>query len=151
MYLLPRVPQGISPRRSRDSLTPSPPSECAPPPPEPQGAGILACEWGGAWVSPDSNDWRKSLALCVLCGYHWKIQDLAGFNSHVSMTTPLVSLALSLIMVTKGFPQKLLNSQIYQRNRNNLVQRIKWFIRDHQSKISWNCPCKITEKCKIFI
>ncbi len=37
----------MSPSRNRDSPTPSPASECPPP--------------------PNSDDWRKRLALCLLC------------------------------------------------------------------------------------
>ncbi len=48
---------------------PSPASACAPPP------GTKG--WGGhtrlrvrGWGSPNSDDWRKSLALCLLCGVY---------------------------------------------------------------------------------
>jgi hypothetical protein len=48
------------------SCTPSLASECAPPP----GTKV----WGGhtrlqvrGWGSPNSDDWRKSLTLCLLC------------------------------------------------------------------------------------
>ncbi len=65
----------MSPRRNWDSPNPSLASECAPPP---QNRG-----WGGhthslrvrGWGSHNSDDWRKSLALCLLCGY-----DLASSN-----------------------------------------------------------------------
>ncbi len=33
------------------------------------GAHFPACE---GWGSPDSDDWRKSLALCLLCGYAYR-------------------------------------------------------------------------------
>ncbi len=37
-----------------------------PPPPNQRGGGTLACVWG----SPKSDDWRKSLALCLHCACH---------------------------------------------------------------------------------
>jgi hypothetical protein len=85
-----RAPQCMSLRRSWDSPSPSPASECAPPPFGP-GGGTLACGRGVGWVPrcalpppdqrvgghtrlrlkgwgrPNSDDWRKSLALCLLC------------------------------------------------------------------------------------
>ncbi len=39
--------------------TPSPPSECVPPPPRTKGGGTHL---------PTGDDWRKRLALCLLCG-----------------------------------------------------------------------------------
>ncbi len=44
------------------------PSECAPRP-EPKRGRTLACGWVG-WGSPNSDDWSKSLALCLLCYPH---------------------------------------------------------------------------------
>jgi hypothetical protein len=46
---------------------PFPASECAPPPLEPKGRGALSPA-GEGWGSPNADDWRKSLALCLLCG-----------------------------------------------------------------------------------
>jgi hypothetical protein len=60
-----RVPQCMSPRRNWDSPTPSLASECAPPP---QAKGGRAHSPAGeGWGSPNSDDWRKSLSLCLLC------------------------------------------------------------------------------------
>ncbi len=39
-----------------------------PPPRTKGGGGICACQRVRGWVSPNSNDWRKSLALCLLNG-----------------------------------------------------------------------------------
>jgi hypothetical protein len=41
---------------------PFPSSECVPPSPEPKGKRTLVCGWEG----PNSDDWRKSLLLCLL-------------------------------------------------------------------------------------
>jgi hypothetical protein len=60
-----RVPQCMSTRWNWDSPTPSLASECALPP--------RTKGWGGhspaakGWGSPNSVDWGKSLALCLLC------------------------------------------------------------------------------------
>ena len=77
----PRVPQCLSP-----SLELGPPhslsaSECVPYPWTKGGGGgcTLACGWRGGtvpiptrgqtlWGNPNSDDWRKGLALCLLCG-----------------------------------------------------------------------------------
>ncbi len=56
----------MSPRWNWDSPTPSLASECALPP-EPKGGGAHLLV-GGGWGSPNSDDWRKSLALCLLFG-----------------------------------------------------------------------------------
>jgi hypothetical protein len=55
----------MSPRRNRDSPTPSLASECAPHPGT-NGGGDTRLRVRG-WGSPNSDDWRKSLALCLLC------------------------------------------------------------------------------------
>jgi hypothetical protein len=57
-----RVPQ--SSRQNWDSPNPSPASGCAPPP-KPKGGGHTRLRVRG-WGSPNSDDWRKSLALCLL-------------------------------------------------------------------------------------
>ncbi len=74
---IPRVPQRLSPRPNWDPLTPSPASECAPPPPEPKERGTpgvtkrcrlsfltnsallirvqMRGEGGSCWVSANEN------------------------------------------------------------------------------------------------
>ncbi len=56
-----RVPQSMFPRRYWDYPTLSPASECAPPPEPTQHTRLRV-------RSSNSDDWRKSLALCLLCG-----------------------------------------------------------------------------------
>jgi hypothetical protein len=48
-------------------------SKCAPPPGTKGGHTRVRVR---GWGSPNSNDWRKGLALCLLCGayYHKEIQ-----------------------------------------------------------------------------
>ncbi len=59
-----RVPQWMSPRRNWDS----------PPPPLQTGEGGQTCLRVRGWGSPNSEDRRKSLALCLLCdNYHSRI------------------------------------------------------------------------------
>ncbi len=55
----------MSPRQNWDSPTPSLASECAPSP-RTKGRGHTRLRAMG-WGSPNSDDWRKSLALCLLC------------------------------------------------------------------------------------
>jgi hypothetical protein len=55
VHRIPRVPQCMSPRPNRDPPTSSPKRGGAH---SPGGEGV-----GG----PNSDDWRKSLALCLLC------------------------------------------------------------------------------------
>ncbi len=57
---------------------PSPANECVPPPPPTPNQG-----WGGhtrlramGWGSPSSDDWRKSLPLCLLCGLSKQFSEL---------------------------------------------------------------------------
>ncbi len=48
--------------------TPSPPLPLASEFPPTKGGGqTLACGWGGGAGGPNSDDWRKSLVLCLLC------------------------------------------------------------------------------------
>ncbi len=49
---------------------PLPPSECVPPLNQ-RGEGHT-CLWVRVWRSPNSDDWRKILALCLLCGVRVK-------------------------------------------------------------------------------
>jgi hypothetical protein len=53
----------MSPRRNWESPNPSLASECAPPPRT--GGGHIRL-WVRGWGSPNSDDWKKSLALSVL-------------------------------------------------------------------------------------
>ena len=55
----------MSPRRNWDSPNPSPASECALPP-GPTGGEHTRLRLRG-WGRPNCDDWRKSLALCLLC------------------------------------------------------------------------------------
>ncbi len=65
-----RAPQYMSPRRNWNSPTPLAASECALPPGQRVG-GHTRLRLKG-WGSPNSNDWRKSLALCLLCALNWQ-------------------------------------------------------------------------------
>ncbi len=65
---IPRVPQCLSPRPNWDSPTPSPASDCASPRNQRGGVrGHTRLRVRG-WGSPNSDDWRIGLALCLLCG-----------------------------------------------------------------------------------
>jgi hypothetical protein len=68
----------MSPRWNWDSPTPSSAGDCDPPP---QGEGVR--EWG----SPNSDDWRKSLALCLLCGLDPWIIFAKGGCAYVAQCT----------------------------------------------------------------
>ncbi len=62
----PRVPQCLPPRRNCDP-PPTPLPQASMSPPEPKGGGQPRLRVRG-WLSnlgPNSNDWRKSLALCL--------------------------------------------------------------------------------------
>ncbi len=48
-----------------------------PPPRTKEGGNILACGRGGGG-SPNSDDWRKSLAFCLLCGRHYSANYCSG-------------------------------------------------------------------------
>jgi hypothetical protein len=65
----------MSPRRNWNSPTPSLASDCAPPPGIKGGARGHTREGVRGWVSPNTNDWRKSLSLCLLCD-HDEIQEM---------------------------------------------------------------------------
>ncbi len=56
----------MSPRRNWDSPNPSPASECALPQVQRVGGGHTRLRLRG-WGSPNSDDWRISLALYLLC------------------------------------------------------------------------------------
>jgi hypothetical protein len=62
-----RVPKCMSPLLNWDSPTPSLASECVLPPGTNGGEGGAHSPAMGGWGSPNSDDWRKSLALCLLC------------------------------------------------------------------------------------
>jgi hypothetical protein len=84
-----RVPQCMSPRGNWDSPTPSLASECAPPPRTKGGRHTRLRVRG--WGSSNSDDWRKSLALCLLWGFNpqmtWSNGCRASFSrSHTKKT-----------------------------------------------------------------
>jgi hypothetical protein len=59
----------MSPRRNWDSPTPLAASECALPPGQ-KGGGHTRLRLKG-WGSPNSDDWRKSVALYLLCACNY--------------------------------------------------------------------------------
>jgi hypothetical protein len=61
------IPQCMSPRRNWDSSNPSSASECAPRPFKPKSGGTAHSPAYEGVGSPNSDDWRKGLALCLLC------------------------------------------------------------------------------------
>ncbi len=61
----------MSPRRNWDSPTPAPASKCAPPPRTRGGGGGQTRLRVRGWGSLSSDDWRKSLALCLLCVFNF--------------------------------------------------------------------------------
>jgi hypothetical protein len=70
------VPQCMSPRQNWDSPNPSLASECGPPP-RTGGGGHTRLRVRG-WGSHNSDDWRKSLTLCLLCDSYIQKNYLAG-------------------------------------------------------------------------
>ncbi len=86
---MPRVPQCMSPRPNWDPPTPLPQASL---PPGTKGGDTLTSRSGGG--GPDSDDWRKSLAQCLLCCFDiqasgsvtdvWKVYFLYIFFLHTS-------------------------------------------------------------------
>jgi hypothetical protein len=76
----------MSARRKWDSSNPSLASECAPPP-RTGGGGRVGGDTSlrvRSWESPNSDDWRKSLALNLLCEKPAKEQLAEYFPYHGS-------------------------------------------------------------------
>jgi hypothetical protein len=65
-YIFIKSTKCMFPRRNWDLPTSSPASECAPLP-EPKGGGGHTRLRVRGWGSPNSDDWRTSLTLCILC------------------------------------------------------------------------------------
>ncbi len=60
--------------------TPSPASECVPPPPQPKEGEHTRLRVRG-WGSPNSDDWRKSLALYLSVGIHYTYRSTVYMSS----------------------------------------------------------------------
>jgi hypothetical protein len=58
----------MSPRQNWYSPNPSLARKCAPPPRTGGGGGEHTRLLVRGWGTPNSDDWRKGLALCLLCG-----------------------------------------------------------------------------------
>ncbi len=66
---IPRVPQCLFPCPNWDHPHPLSRPRVRSPRPEQKGRGdTVVCGWGGG--GPNSDDWRKGLALCLLCGHN---------------------------------------------------------------------------------
>jgi hypothetical protein len=52
---------------SQPPCTTSPPSECTLPPGTKGGGGLHTRLRVRGWASPNSDDWKESLVLCLLC------------------------------------------------------------------------------------
>jgi hypothetical protein len=68
---IPRVPQCLSPRRNWDPLSRK--LVCIPLPPKNQRRVEHTRLRVSGWGSPNSDDWRKSLSLCLLSGWDQRI------------------------------------------------------------------------------
>ncbi len=95
------VPQCLSPLPLSElgpPCTPSPARECAPPPPRQNQRGR----------DPNSDDWRKSLALCLLCGVHllfiicnlclvfWPEEEIPEAVDEIPFPVPLIKEVVKL-------------------------------------------------------
>ncbi len=81
-----RVPHCMSPRRNETLPTPHPQAN-VPLPPEPgEGGGHTRLRVRGL-VSPNSDDWRKGLALCLL----WSVTEFWSLFVRVSYLCPPIS------------------------------------------------------------
>ncbi len=89
----------MSPRRNWDSPIPSLVCECAPSP-RTKGWGGHTRQWARGWGSPNSDDWRKSLALCQLCG--------AGVQSPSQVAQQLLTLLDGIVFSLKIAMQNML-------------------------------------------
>ncbi len=101
----------MSPRRIWDSPNPTLASECAPPTRTGGGEGQTRLRVRG-WGSPNSNDWRKSLALCLLCGqeaFLWKYSRISGGRE-------LTHLPHTVLQVPVALWKKIIN------NINNIIK-----------------------------
>jgi hypothetical protein len=75
----------MSPRRNWDSPNPSPTSKCALPPDQRVG-GHTRLQLNGRG-SPNSDDWRKSLALCLLSDRICSFYSKGAANANLCRTT----------------------------------------------------------------
>ncbi len=84
-----RVPQCMFPRRNWVLPPPPLPQASVPLTPEAKGGGHTCLRVRG-WGSPNSDDWRKSLALCRLCG----LRNLLYSSEFCTGTAPVKILML---------------------------------------------------------
>ncbi len=66
-YIIPGVPQCLSPLPNWDQPTTLSRKRVCPPPPRTKRGGDRLGRGVREWGSPNSDDWKKSLALCLLC------------------------------------------------------------------------------------
>jgi hypothetical protein len=76
------IPQSTYIPRVPLNWDPFPQAIVSPPPPEPKGGGGYARLRAGG-LSPNSDDWRKSLALCLLCGLFYEVYPIRGLASRI--------------------------------------------------------------------
>jgi hypothetical protein len=114
----------MSPRRNWDSPTPSPASECAPTPGI-KGGGDTRVGVRG-WGSPNSDDWRKSLAFCLLCEpIPWIVYNSILFIEELkSAASPLCGQVIELEIWT------LTEHRTKRRQPSWIQPYIKWLIRE---------------------
>jgi hypothetical protein len=73
---LPRVPQCLSPRPNWDL---PPPRKRVCPSPGTKGGGVAHSPAVRGWEGPNSDNWRKSLALLLLCAFNLSLRILLLF------------------------------------------------------------------------
>ncbi len=139
----PRVPQCLSLRQNWDPPPPCP--EGIPPPPPRRRGGKRACGWGGEGrgVGPNSDDWRKSIALCLLCGsLSWLVSGVSVYYS--SQTCPSCFFSLNFALGLAVFGVSIWSST--SKSGPCCVFSLKlrpltYFVSLNKAPITKLCPC----------
>ncbi len=116
----PRVGIGTLPTPLLQASVSSPNS----PPPRPKGGGHARLRLRG-WGSPNPDDWRKGLALCLLCGY-----TLPHRKAVLVRHAWLLS-----VMKYNGWIQRIIYKQLY------LTEARSWTVPAREAGTA--CPSKL--------
>ncbi len=73
---------------------PTPIPQASVPYPRTKGWGAHSPAAEGVWGSPNSDDWRKSLALCLLCGVKALLKSV---STHLKNATSILDPFLPLV------------------------------------------------------
>ncbi len=115
-------------------------------PPQNRGGGVAHSPAGRGWGSPNSDDWRKSLALCLLCGAHELSQQLGTQDILISWEPKKSDILTIMLLLTRQFQETSVRAHELSQQSGTQDILISWTFRLFPSS-----PSKKVQLAKLYL